>query len=141
MVNCPKDATHLLMLLAIGWIPAAASAGDLAATSRGTVSISITVPPHARLTPIASGQGSPQAGTGALCLTANGIPQFHVAVVPEGPPSSSAVPLNGSSASVNGAGNLFCSADGNQGRIVAAGAAGDRRSSSSRPVTVLIVAD
>ncbi len=61
---------------------AAAKAGALGATSRGTVSISITIPPHFQIsagTPIATHLHP--GGLGEFCVETNGVRNYHVAVL------------------------------------------------------------
>lgn len=58
----------------------AAAAGEFGPTSRGTVSISITIPPHVVISsaPTTANSGN----TEGLCVRANGIGSYHVVLVP-----------------------------------------------------------
>lgn len=72
----------LVIIAALIGGPAEASAGELAARSRGSVSISITVPPHLVLKP-AMPVADPRSGKEAqgFCIKANGLDNFHLVVL------------------------------------------------------------
>lgn len=60
----------------------AARAGTLGATSRDSVSISITILPHIGITPP---QVSSSSGATGVCLSATGVRNYHINVLRPGP--------------------------------------------------------
>jgi hypothetical protein len=73
---------HFITCLAVallGGLGASATAGELGATSRGTVSISITVPPHVTIE-AASLRNEERSAPDAFCIASNGVTRFHVEV-------------------------------------------------------------
>lgn len=82
-------ATQILILALLGVPTTAASAGELGATSRGSVSITITVPPHLRVEAASDRSSS----ANALCITGNGFDHYHVALLEtDGRPGKIAIP-------------------------------------------------
>lgn len=119
----------------------AANAGTLGPTSRGSVSISITIPPHVRIASAAPGAAT--AGpAGALCLETNGIHDYHVAVLgSEGPalerPAVSPAPLFAAAPG----GRAICGEGARMAVIDAAGGLSGSARSPQAPVTLLIIPD
>lgn len=111
--------------LALGWLLAplaGAAAGDLGPTSRGAVSISITVPAHMRVGPPAGpGPSNPHA----LCLVGAGLGDYRVRLL-----DSAGSPLGGDL--VPG---------GPSGCAAAAIAKAAAARAEAGPVTLLIVPD
>jgi hypothetical protein len=67
--------------LALAWLlapSAPAAAGDLGPTSRGTVSISITIPPHVRVSRPA---GSAPSDLRGLCVDGIGLGEYRVRIL------------------------------------------------------------
>ena len=65
-------------------IATAAQGNELGATSRATLSISITVPPHLRVSQAPAKTGDLSPGTRQLCIATNGFSAFRVAVLGAG---------------------------------------------------------
>jgi hypothetical protein len=67
--------------LALAWVLAPfapAAAGDLGPVSRGTVSISVTIPPHVR---VSGSVGAVPSDLHALCLGGTGLGDYRVRVL------------------------------------------------------------
>jgi hypothetical protein len=93
-------ATQILTLGLLGAASCAASAGELGATSRGAVSISITVPPHVTIKP--AGAHAPEAN--ALCVMSNGFDHYHLVLLEAGGSRhQSIIPSAGSKVLTSGA--------------------------------------
>jgi hypothetical protein len=89
-VNCCRSARVVLTLFALAGTSVRATASALGPTSRGTVSISITIPPHVRVIPAQAGKSS---NAHDFCLETNGLQGYHVALLgPAGSPQSFAFP-------------------------------------------------
>lgn len=58
-----------------------ASAGELGPTSRGTISISITIPPHVMVKPVSLVNQDHRSSLSDLCVATNGLQDFHLMVV------------------------------------------------------------
>lgn len=70
----------LLALMSLIAHPTSASAAQMGPTSRDSVSISVTVPPHIIVAPaVAKLDGS--SGAPKLCVGTNGFSQYHLVVV------------------------------------------------------------
>jgi hypothetical protein len=84
-VKFSTPGIQLLIIAALCGGPARASAGELAARSRGSVSISITIPAHLVLKPAmpVADPGSGKAAQG-FCIQANGLENFHLVVLGSG---------------------------------------------------------
>lgn len=87
----------LVIIAVLSSVPAMASAGELAARSRGSVSISITIPPHLVIKPAMLVAGPASANeTQGFCIKTNGFDNFHLVVLgsasePSPPPRPVAV--------------------------------------------------
>jgi hypothetical protein len=101
-----------------------AAAGELGPTSRGTVSISITIPPHLSVLP--SGRSDRDRPPG-LCMAANGTREYRVAIV--GP------------SEFPGREDILPARSGECAAATAAALAGTARTAAAGPVTLLIVPD
>ena len=90
-------ATQIMTIGLFGAFPWAAYAGELG-TSRGSVSISITVPPHVSATTLSTVSQDPPISS-KLCVATNGLREYHLMLVdaasPQGRPISE--PLRGGS--------------------------------------------
>ena len=76
-----RSAAKWLALYAALAAPAAARAGEIGATSRSTVSISITIPPHVIVNPVTAATGQTSRASTGLCVETNGFSQYHLALV------------------------------------------------------------
>lgn len=74
-------STQIITIGLFGTLSWAASAGELGPTSRGTVAISITVPPHISATSNTSVSQDPRLILSNLCVATNGLRNFHLMVV------------------------------------------------------------
>jgi hypothetical protein len=72
--------TQFLTLALLGAASSVASAGELGPTSRETISISITIPPHVMVKPAKSGTDG-AVSAGAWCVSSNGVAHYHVALL------------------------------------------------------------
>jgi hypothetical protein len=82
-VNHLRLAARLSLLVALAGTTSAGFASAPGATSRGTVSISITVPPHVLVSRLAGPDGGAVSEAGdSLCVAAVGYSNYHVALVP-----------------------------------------------------------
>jgi hypothetical protein len=140
-VNCCTSARLVLTTLALAGVSVGATAGALGSTSRGTVSISITVPPHVRVIPA---QVPKSSNAHDLCLETNGLQGYHVALLgPAGSSQSFASPP-GNAAPLPTSNLAECGASGGSNHQIGlelvhglAAAA----SPGSPPLTLLIVPD
>lgn len=65
-------------------VPSGAAAGEMGAISRGTVSISVIIPPHVMVRPAGdTGYKGTSSARGALCVETNGVRQYHLALLPQ----------------------------------------------------------
>ena len=127
-MNCRKLANCAIALAALAVPLASATAGDLGPTSRGAVSISITIPPHLAVGSLAdSGAGRDAGGPAGQLLRL-------VEQVRDG------VPLGGDSAAPATLLSVECAA---AGRGAGGPEAGERlaRLPGSGPVTLLVIPD
>ncbi len=81
-MKLPTHAIQLLIVAALSGLPPAASAGELAASSRASISISITIPPHLVVNRVAPAEGAGPRNEGqGFCIAANGLANFHLVVL------------------------------------------------------------
>lgn len=124
--SVPMAAFVVLAMVGSG-----ASAGELGPTSRGTVSISITIAPHVEIGP---SRAAASSGDG-FCLRPTGIRSFHLTVVPSGASSPATVPVP-----LSADGGALCAAAGAARRLLT-GASAAAASAPSGAVTLLVTPD
>lgn len=74
-------ALQTMLVLVLGMNPIRAEAGTPGSTSRGTVSISVTIPPHVAVRGPSTERGAGPRG-GNICVAATGLSSYHVALMP-----------------------------------------------------------
>lgn len=126
----------ILIAALLASVSAEASGGTLGATSRGSISISITIPPHALV--ISAPPGAPGDASGRLCLSENGVSRFHVVLAGADGADGDLAPA---AAQPNASLNFGCVAVDAATSVIAAGAAEPAPAGPARTVTVLVVAD
>jgi hypothetical protein len=138
-VNRCKSGQLVLTLLACLGTSSVAIAGELGSTSRGTVSISITIPPHVTATAASADGGE---GKGGLCLRSNGFKSYHVALLDGAEPLRSSISFS-DDPTAPGSKQLPCAASGvaREASRLIVGRESAARTSVDRPLTLLIVPD
>lgn len=119
----------LLVLPTLAAMPATAQAGDLGATSRGTVSISITIPPRVQVAAAVAPDARPDS---PLCVSSTGLGRYRIQMIQSGNNVGAGRPndiLIGSARSAASCG------------AAAHAIAGPARPDMSNPLTLLIVPD
>lgn len=124
----------LLFLSALGALPAAACAGELGPTSRGSVAISITIPPHVVVTPAA--RTDPTGAEAPLCISGAGLARYRVERVQSDPSANPGPPQM-----LPVGAEAFPSACGANAHALAGLAPAIGESGSATPLTLLIVPD
>ena len=90
-MNYYRHATAVLTIVGLTGTAAKATADEGGPTSRDSISISISIPPHFEMNPAGSSTHQGRvAKSDLLCIEGNGAKNYHVAVVgPEGLPDRS----------------------------------------------------
>ena len=83
-------ATQIMTIGLFGAFPWAAYAGELG-TSRGSVSISVTVPPHVTATTV-SPVSQDRPIRSKLCVATNGLREYHLMLVDAASPQGRSIP-------------------------------------------------
>ena len=134
-------AIQILILGIFAAASGAASAGELGATSRGTVSISITVPPHLVLA-VSSDR---EASSNALCVSSNAPDHYHIARLSADGTALQSLVLGARSPTRQSGAKEACGPieeELTRASDSFKGDAADRQpGANSRPVTLLIVPD
>ena len=84
--------TQILTVALLGAASSMASAGELGPTSRGTISISITIPPHVMVKPVSLVNQDHPSSLSDLCVATNGLQDFHLMVVDSASGQERAIP-------------------------------------------------
>lgn len=79
-VNCCKCPIRALSFVAIASMATSVRAGELGPASRGSVGISITIPPHVSVNP-AHGTNDRVNAAGDICVQANGLNNYHLVIL------------------------------------------------------------
>lgn len=82
-MNCCRRPIRALSFVAIAGMGTSATAGELGPSSRASVGISITIPPHVSLNPgrEINGQINPAEG---ICVQANGLNNYRLTMLDAG---------------------------------------------------------
>ena len=128
-----------LLIAALAGTSVMASAGQLAATSTGSVSISVTIPPHLTVETMPKTPDSASPAATSACIVTGDVEDYHVALLPaEGSGAPEPLPMTH-----RGAGGRSCLASAaataleERGPDVSSGGS----ASTAGPLTLLVVPD
>lgn len=125
----------LVIFAAMG---SAAHSGELSTTSRGTVVMSVTIPPHLQVSESPTSLGSAPAGS--LCVHASGIRNYHIRILAgDGSPLGQSALERTAARTGAGAGGFCNLPDGAAGAVLLTGQTPSDRPQSSATLTLLVI--
>lgn len=129
------STTKVILIALVAAVPAAARAVELGPSSRGSISISIIVPPHLQ---VSSSTQQPSSGPERVCFSAAGLAvSYHAELLPT---HASGIKVRVKGLSIPPTA-LACDGDENRRQLNSIRAAQAPLGSSSGPLVLLITPD